>query len=228
MIRVHDDCALSGHDGVPRRRPGCRAAPLALPMARLPSCPLQIVPVSMRQPRRAQHRRHAAHQPAVLTPLGWLPVTRHPSCPSGHAAAASTGLPLARTTRPCHTGFPWLITEYNVQRHGLDAARRYFFHAHANSPVGCYHAARVQATPSWTRPSHSCTWSPHVRRTGPRLCRRCSGFVIVCASLCGCLASDKRHYGAHGLALRTAIRPWCGVEKRAVTKNDRFPQRLYV
>ena len=109
---------LNGHDGFPRRRPGCRAPPLALPMARLPSCPLQSVPVSMRQPRRAQHCRHAAHS------------VGHPPTASGprHSTAASQARcrrtlrcdaarsHMAETVSEIHDRFPRFSHEMNDAR----------------------------------------------------------------------------------------------------------------
>jgi hypothetical protein len=60
----------------------------------------------------------AGRHQAPLLPVGTLS--------SGSQRWPAAG-PLARTTRPCHTRSPCLITDYNVQRHGLDAARGYFF-----------------------------------------------------------------------------------------------------
>jgi hypothetical protein len=41
------------------------------------------------------------------------------------------------------------------------------------------------------------------------------------------LASDNGHYGAQGLALRKAIRTWCGVEQGAGAKTAGFVRQAY-
>src|SRR5688572_23142722 len=40
--------------------------------------------------------------------------------------------------------------------------------------------------------------------------------------------SDNGHYGAHSLALPHEIRTWCGVEKGAVTKKEKFSYTKYI
>jgi hypothetical protein len=109
-------------------------------------------------------------RPTAGPPHGPSPIVPPPDRPCEQAAVAPRAAPPTRGASTCnthpaglaarhqapvvpvgtrrHPGFLCLTTTYNVQRHGLDVARGYFFHAHAKGPVGWWYAARVKATPS--------------------------------------------------------------------------------